>query len=307
MQLDKYAVATFSEVIVDNIKKFKPKFSMKKVVYQSNGVEKRFKQEFSIYLGTIIYEEFLWHFTATSHSKDAIDGLGGTLKRRMRVVTRSRKIDPHTAEEFLTFAKNVCPKITVLYISQEEINLKKQKFDNIWEPDKKEIKTIKTTRKTHFVEKVSPSCYVIGRKSEVFGLAQCDFPLGTPPLSFSPRFAADDSRRSSLNVTLSRRPQVNISVRCFCCEQCFWILTLVHFVIPADDQPRKRKWILRVLPRTKRRIFGYENSIPQDIRIIGKSNKCVKSVPRVVTETCFSDGHDPDSSPAGASAGPVHL
>ncbi|GFS70992.1 uncharacterized protein NPIL_660751 [Nephila pilipes] len=106
MQQDKYAVTTFSRKVVDKVKKCKPKFSMKEIVYQSDGDGKHLKRKFSICLGTIIYEEFQWHFTATSHSKGAIDGLGGALKLRMREATLPKKIDPHTVEEFVTFTKN---------------------------------------------------------------------------------------------------------------------------------------------------------------------------------------------------------
>ncbi|GFS65816.1 hypothetical protein NPIL_617411 [Nephila pilipes] len=60
--------------------------------------------------GTIIYEEFGRHFTATSHDKGAIDGLGGTLKHKMRDDTWSSNIDPYTAEEFITFFRKCIPK-----------------------------------------------------------------------------------------------------------------------------------------------------------------------------------------------------
>ncbi|GFS85534.1 uncharacterized protein NPIL_150501 [Nephila pilipes] len=77
MQQEKYAVTTFIEVIVDKIKKRKTKFSMKKVIYHSDGAGKRFKQKFSICLGTIIPQEFQWHFTAINHGKGTIDSLWG--------------------------------------------------------------------------------------------------------------------------------------------------------------------------------------------------------------------------------------
>ncbi|GFT73349.1 uncharacterized protein NPIL_580321 [Nephila pilipes] len=106
MKQDKYAVTTFTGKFVDNVKNCKPKFSMKKVVYQSDGDGKYLKQKFSICLGIIIYEELEWHFTATSHSNGAIYGLGGALKLRLREATLPKKIDPHTVEEFVTFTKN---------------------------------------------------------------------------------------------------------------------------------------------------------------------------------------------------------
>ncbi|GBM81678.1 hypothetical protein AVEN_239454-1 [Araneus ventricosus] len=141
MQRDKYAVATFTDVIIENIKKSHAKFNMKNVIYQSDGTGKYFKQKFSLCLGTIMHDNFQWHFTATSHGKGAIDGLGGTIKCRVREATRSRNIDPRTAEEFVDCTKRLCPKIIVLYVLQETVTKKKQKLEEIWMPNDEEINT----------------------------------------------------------------------------------------------------------------------------------------------------------------------
>ncbi|GFT01055.1 hypothetical protein NPIL_460701 [Nephila pilipes] len=53
-----------------------------------------------------MYEEFQWHFTTTDHGKGALDGILGTFKRRMGEATRYSDIDPYTAEELVTLAKN---------------------------------------------------------------------------------------------------------------------------------------------------------------------------------------------------------
>ncbi|GBN04995.1 hypothetical protein AVEN_1385-1 [Araneus ventricosus] len=127
MQQGKYAVATFTDVIIENIEKSHPKLNMKNVIYQSDGTGKHFKQKFSLCLRTIMHENFQWHFTVTSHGKGAIDGLGGTIKCSVREATRSRNIDPLTAEEFVDCTKRLCPKITVLYVSQETVTKEKQK------------------------------------------------------------------------------------------------------------------------------------------------------------------------------------
>ncbi|GBN89236.1 hypothetical protein AVEN_197866-1 [Araneus ventricosus] len=110
MQQDKYDVATFTDVIIENLKKSHAKFNMKNVIYQSDGTVKHFKQKFSLCLGTIMHENFQWQFTATSHGKGAIDGLGGTIKRRVREATHLRNIDPRAAEEFVDCTKKAMPK-----------------------------------------------------------------------------------------------------------------------------------------------------------------------------------------------------
>ncbi|GBN50417.1 hypothetical protein AVEN_89431-1 [Araneus ventricosus] len=59
-----------------------------------------------------MHANFQWHFTATSHGKGAIDGLGDTIKRRVEEATCSRNTDPQTAEEFVDCTKRgYAPKL----------------------------------------------------------------------------------------------------------------------------------------------------------------------------------------------------
>lgn len=108
-----------------------------------------------MYLGTVLYEEFEWPFTATSHGKGDIDGLGGTTKRRVQEATLSRNIDPQTAEEFSSCTEKLCPNINILYVIEEIISSQQQKLDTIWCLNNKGIQTIPETRKMHFFKKVS--------------------------------------------------------------------------------------------------------------------------------------------------------
>lgn len=63
-----------------------------------------------------------WHFSATSHGKGAIDGVGGTLKRLVWRRVKARHCEVRNAEEF---AMAVClsgSTIETVFISSEDID-----------------------------------------------------------------------------------------------------------------------------------------------------------------------------------------
>ena len=82
---------------------------------------------------------------ATSHGKGAVDGIGGTVKRQVRSQIMSRKETVSRAEDFATVAQKVCPNISVMYISKEEVMNSKTVFDEIFDG----CKTLPGTRRAH--------------------------------------------------------------------------------------------------------------------------------------------------------------
>ena len=62
-----------------------------------------------------------WNFSAMSHGKGEVVGLGGTCKRRVREKTNAQRVDPQTSQEFAECASEVCSGITVLHCTKEEI------------------------------------------------------------------------------------------------------------------------------------------------------------------------------------------
>lgn len=84
MQHDKYAVAVFNEAVIEDFKNTqKDMFSLASVEFQSDGPAQHFKQKFSLSFMTLNSVPTAWNFSATSHGKGAIDGLGGIAKRRV--------------------------------------------------------------------------------------------------------------------------------------------------------------------------------------------------------------------------------
>ena len=109
---------------------------------------------------TLMDKEIEWDFSATSHGKGDIDGLGGTCKRRVREKTKARVIDPQTSLEFAQCASQICSKINVLHCPKEAIENAKSSLDKLWNINNVTISSIPDTRKTHYFKKVSP--YIIG-------------------------------------------------------------------------------------------------------------------------------------------------
>lgn len=148
MNHDKSAVAKFNSIIMGHFKKNHPGFS--RIQYQSDGTAQHFKQKFSLSLITLQPEEISWNFSATAHGKGPIDGLGGTLKRRVREATRARQIDPRTAAQFAKCAQQLCPKVHTIYCSENDVNAEKSELLNLWYPNGKEISNIPDTRSYHY-------------------------------------------------------------------------------------------------------------------------------------------------------------
>ncbi|GBM22334.1 hypothetical protein AVEN_121148-1 [Araneus ventricosus] len=88
------------------------------------------------------------HFSATSHGKSCIDGIGETIQRHVREVSRARKADRRTSLKFANDLKKVCTGINILYESEEQIEAVKAKLDEMWLTNAQEIKGM-PGRKAH--------------------------------------------------------------------------------------------------------------------------------------------------------------
>ncbi|GBO09362.1 hypothetical protein AVEN_47310-1 [Araneus ventricosus] len=122
---DKYAITVFNNAIIQKNKHDFPQLMICKVIYKSDGTAQHFKQKYSICLAMLQPGDIEWHFTATGHGKGPVDGVGGTLKHRVREATLAKKINPCNAEEFLNTAKNICKNINLLYISETTVEKEK--------------------------------------------------------------------------------------------------------------------------------------------------------------------------------------
>ena len=156
---DKYAVGVFNDALLSHFQSSHPDCKVTNIEYQSDGTAQHFKQKFTLCSVTLQTIPTKWSYSATSHGKGCIDGIGGSVKRRVSEKVKAQKLDISTSAEFAKVAKDVCPNINVLYIDREEIENEKSKLDAMWNPDGQEIKTLPGTRSAHYFETVEP--YVI--------------------------------------------------------------------------------------------------------------------------------------------------
>ena len=156
MNHDKYAVLVFLEQISDRFKNLHPNITITRKYFRSDGAGQHFKQKYTICSMSLMKEEIEWDFSATSHGKGDIDGLGGTCKRRIREKTRACIIDPQTSLDFANCASEICPNINIIHCPTEIIENAKPTLDNSWMINRTTIPQLPGTRKVfHFFKRIT--------------------------------------------------------------------------------------------------------------------------------------------------------
>ena len=113
---------------------------IKKIIIWTDGPKSQYKNKFSCsYIGNNLQKLFpnyniTWNYSATSHGKCPVDGLGGTVKR-----TTAKKINSQKAiiKDTKSFVEAVLPeaKIYVVYLLKEDIEaaLTETQAELLWE------------------------------------------------------------------------------------------------------------------------------------------------------------------------------
>ena len=78
---------------------------------------------------SLMNEEIEWDFSATSHGKGDIDGLGGICKQCIKAKTRAHIVDPETSLELANFTSEICPNINIIHCPTEIIENAKPTHD----------------------------------------------------------------------------------------------------------------------------------------------------------------------------------
>ena len=129
----------------------------------SDGAAQHFKQRFFWNAVTMLPEligvsrdalKIVYDLFATSHGKGAVDGVGGTVKRQVMAEVITKKVIIKTAEDYADTAETVCPGVTIIHISKEEVLGMKEQLDEEVFTD---TRTLNGTRKVHHLEVVGPS------------------------------------------------------------------------------------------------------------------------------------------------------
>ena len=79
MNHDKYVVLKFLNIISDEFSKSQPDLIISKRFLHSDGTAQHFKQKYSLCSMTLMDGNIEWDFSATSHGKRDIDGLGSVV------------------------------------------------------------------------------------------------------------------------------------------------------------------------------------------------------------------------------------
>lgn len=93
----------------------------------SDGPSSQFKNKFIAAVTPIFEKKFkkkiFWNFFATAHGKGCVDGIGATVKKRVKRLILSRKVIVNCAKDFIVAfnAKGEDSKIKLVELTSEEI------------------------------------------------------------------------------------------------------------------------------------------------------------------------------------------
>ena len=90
---DKYAVGVFNNALLSHFQSSHPDCKVTNIEYQSDGTAQHFKQKFTLCSVTLQTIPTKWSYSATSNGKGCIDGIGGSVKRRVSEKVRAQKLD----------------------------------------------------------------------------------------------------------------------------------------------------------------------------------------------------------------------
>lgn len=98
---DKYAMWYFLGTIIEHLKQDYP--SVRKLLIFSDGAASQFKNRHT--LSNLLFTKYdfeistEWNFMATSHGKDAVDGVGAVLKQSLWRAVKGKRVVLNSAED----------------------------------------------------------------------------------------------------------------------------------------------------------------------------------------------------------------
>ena len=126
LQHDTIAVNTFQKHALEKLKEIQP--GLKKVYYFSDGAASQYKN-FKNFANLVFHETDFgllaeWHFFATSHGKNACDGVGGTVKREAAKASLQATTHGHilTPADLYRWSEANIKNVTFFYVSKDEVH-----------------------------------------------------------------------------------------------------------------------------------------------------------------------------------------
>ena len=120
------------KLVVENLLPKHPEIKLINIF--SDGARSQFKQKFTL-SNLPLWESVLnitltWHFSATSHGKGVVDGLGGSIKRSVWRIIRNQDHTISNASEYADLARQRNPNIHILYITKSKVEESKHFLDD---------------------------------------------------------------------------------------------------------------------------------------------------------------------------------
>lgn len=144
---NKHSVWVFMKNIIKSLQAEFP--NLKLVHVFSDGCAGQFKNRYTLLNLTYFLQDFgvngTWNFFATSHGKGAVDGIGGTVKRTVWRLVKSRQCIVSCAEQFYECARNAIKGVTVLFTSAEDVDAASNCLNTRWDS----VKAIPKLHKFH--------------------------------------------------------------------------------------------------------------------------------------------------------------
>ncbi|KAJ2937733.1 hypothetical protein O0L34_g19126 [Tuta absoluta] len=127
---DKDTVFVFVNHLYDEIMTNSEESSINEVIW-SDGPASEFKNKFMVKLTNLLSAKFkkpfTWRYTATSHGKGVIDGIGGNVKRLVKQKSMAQGgVVVQSAQDFANLAATLVPKTKIIFISKAQIEAKIQ-------------------------------------------------------------------------------------------------------------------------------------------------------------------------------------
>ena len=135
---DKFASGKFIDHLYEN--KIPEDDIVEKEIIWSDGPSSEFKNKFMWHLMKTLSKKyakpFMWKFSATSHGKGAVDGVGGKVKLTVRRKVMSKGKDSlvlQNCESFVQAVKKLLKSTSIIHIDRAAIEIYKesQPFNNV--------------------------------------------------------------------------------------------------------------------------------------------------------------------------------
>ena len=195
-------MTTFLEAVIDDLQA-KVTTPITELDIFSDGAAQHFKSKFMfVWTSSLRVRRGIcanWHYSATSHGKDAVDGVGGTIKRSVFRSIKARTHHINNAEQYAACAQQVLTNITIIHISSAAITAKKPELDAIWQS----VVTVPGTHGVHGVRTREYGHVTVASSSDQPGVEYCLLPPPTES-AVNPAPATDSTTDAAMTVIPGR-------------------------------------------------------------------------------------------------------